>query len=164
MMDRSRPGGGPEPSLRATSGALSLSPGTSQHLPSYLDLGCVSVLGTSPSVAARLPAPVLTPVSNLTQVARERPGIGEGRVAAMSAVLSPKTEHREPSRDEQFGGPLGLLTRSELAQALRVSTRTLDRRRYDDGFPEAVRLLGRPRWRVVDVQGWFERRAMSHAR
>lgn len=104
------------------------------------------------------------PPSNLTLVATSTSFPPSTRVQTMRLAPAPEQAPRRAAPAKMLGGPLGLLTRSELAEALRVSTRTLDRRRHERGFPVAVRLLGRPRWRLAEVMSWLEGQGGGHAR
>lgn len=49
-----------------------------------------------------------------------------------------------------------LLTIDELAQFIRVSTRTIYRMLDDGELPFAIKLKGSWRFRESDVQGWLE--------
>ena len=50
-------------------------------------------------------------------------------------------------------GPPEMLTRSELAEYLRVSLRTLQRK---EGLPEPIRIVpSRPLWRRSEIDGWL---------
>jgi predicted DNA-binding transcriptional regulator AlpA len=61
------------------------------------------------------------------------------------------------SRQERH--PDDMLSKVELAQALNVSTRTIDRWLADQTGPPYVRLpRGRLRWRWGDVQEWLRER------
>lgn len=49
-----------------------------------------------------------------------------------------------------------LLTADELAEMLKVSTRTLWRLLSKGALPEPVRLGGSTRWRLHEVQQWID--------
>jgi hypothetical protein len=49
-----------------------------------------------------------------------------------------------------------LLTRRELAGLLRLSTRSLDRRRAAGEILDAMAGAGQPRWRPSEVAAWIE--------
>lgn len=64
---------------------------------------------------------------------------------------------RQPHHDED-----DMLTRVELAQALHVSLRTVDRWTAEGSGPPYIRLPGRTlRWRWGDVRSWFEARRVG---
>lgn len=51
---------------------------------------------------------------------------------------------------------ISLLTRDDLAELLRISTRTLDRFRSAGEIPEPLLGPGQPRWDLADVLAWIK--------
>lgn len=57
-------------------------------------------------------------------------------------------------RDNDGGEPL-LATAAQVAELLKISTRTLWRLRSDGNIPEPVRIGGTVRWRVDEIKNWI---------
>lgn len=131
--------------------------------PAYLRLdGPIPFCSTLP-VARELETGALGEKSNLVEVAPTEHGRARDKLRGVKPTPQHGSCQSDPISVQAVGGPLGLWNRTELAEALGVSTRTIDRRRHEVGFPVAMTLLGRPRWRVADVREWLERRVSSYA-